>query len=234
MAKNLSKTGISNNNTIEATHITQSLDAFMGLDAYDIYLSGSLTVTGSISGTINNSDTASKLRTTIETGSATQFYPYFGSIAPTSIQGTVYSNQAFIDPSKFYYQPSVNRLNVTASQAISASYAPSNTGIGYFDSGAGTFGQRSYQLVSGVKNLASGSASVDFSGIIAGKVFGTDFFVVGLNKASTLPIAVNDACVLVASGFVTPSVFEVREKNFQYSQSIGVTNDPFHYLVLII
>ena len=50
MAKTLSKTGITTNNTIEASHVTQSIDAFTGVDAYDITLSGSLVVTGSITG----------------------------------------------------------------------------------------------------------------------------------------------------------------------------------------
>jgi len=54
MAKLLSKNGINTNQSIEAWHITQSIDAFRGLDDYDINISGSLTVTGStlISGSL--------------------------------------------------------------------------------------------------------------------------------------------------------------------------------------
>ena len=48
MAKNLTKTGITTGNTVEAFHVTQSVDAFTGIDAYDITISGSLNVTGSI------------------------------------------------------------------------------------------------------------------------------------------------------------------------------------------
>jgi hypothetical protein len=47
MANTLSKTGIINNNTIEAWQVSQSVDAFTGTVAYDITVSGSLTVTGS-------------------------------------------------------------------------------------------------------------------------------------------------------------------------------------------
>ena len=47
MAKELSKVGIITGNDIEAHHVTQSVDAFTGLDAYDVTLSGSLEVTGS-------------------------------------------------------------------------------------------------------------------------------------------------------------------------------------------
>ena len=48
MAKILSKTGITTGNTVKAFHVTQSVDAFTGIDAYDITISGSLNVTGSI------------------------------------------------------------------------------------------------------------------------------------------------------------------------------------------
>ena len=44
MAKSLSKTGITTGNTVKAFHITQSIDAFSGTDAYDIVLSGSLNI----------------------------------------------------------------------------------------------------------------------------------------------------------------------------------------------
>ena len=44
MAKSLSKTGITTGNTVKAFHVTQSIDAFSGTDAYDIVLSGSLNI----------------------------------------------------------------------------------------------------------------------------------------------------------------------------------------------
>jgi hypothetical protein len=47
MALVLTKTGISTGNTVEAYHVTQSIDAFTGTNAYDIILSGSFTLTGS-------------------------------------------------------------------------------------------------------------------------------------------------------------------------------------------
>lgn len=48
MALTLSKTGIEQNQTINAWHVTQSIDAFAGTVAYDVTLSGSLTLTGSV------------------------------------------------------------------------------------------------------------------------------------------------------------------------------------------
>ena len=69
MAKILSKTGISSGSIVQAGHVTQSIDAFTGIEAYDITLSGSLIVTGSVSlntninrdffGTASNAPTAS-------------------------------------------------------------------------------------------------------------------------------------------------------------------------------
>ena len=52
MANTLSKTGISTDGTITAAHISQSIDALTGTQAYDITISGSLIITGS---TISNS-----------------------------------------------------------------------------------------------------------------------------------------------------------------------------------
>jgi len=46
MANTLSKTGIQVNNVIKPWHVTQSIDAFTGTQAYDITLSGSLNITG--------------------------------------------------------------------------------------------------------------------------------------------------------------------------------------------
>ena len=43
MANTLSKTGITDGSTIQPAHVTQSIDAFAGTEAYDISLSGSLT-----------------------------------------------------------------------------------------------------------------------------------------------------------------------------------------------
>jgi ABC-type amino acid transport system permease subunit len=50
MANILSKTGITTGNLVEPQHVTQSIDAFTGAVAYDISLSGSFNMTGSING----------------------------------------------------------------------------------------------------------------------------------------------------------------------------------------
>jgi len=49
MAKQLSKAGIVDGSLATAAHVTQSVDAFTGIDAYDVTISGSLEITGSVS-----------------------------------------------------------------------------------------------------------------------------------------------------------------------------------------
>jgi hypothetical protein len=44
----LSNIGITSGSKVEAWHVTQSIDAFTGEQEYDIFLSGSLTITGSL------------------------------------------------------------------------------------------------------------------------------------------------------------------------------------------
>ena len=48
MAKTLSKSGISTGQDVLAGHVTQSVDALTGTEAYDITISGSLVTTGSV------------------------------------------------------------------------------------------------------------------------------------------------------------------------------------------
>jgi hypothetical protein len=48
MAKTLSKINVQTGEVVEAHHISQSIDAFTGTEAYDITLSGSFTLTGSL------------------------------------------------------------------------------------------------------------------------------------------------------------------------------------------
>ena len=51
MANTLLKTGITTGESVEAWHVTQSIDAFSGLEEYDITLSGSLTLQNGTQGT---------------------------------------------------------------------------------------------------------------------------------------------------------------------------------------
>ena len=91
MANTLSKTGITTGNTVQAYHVTQSIDAFSGISAYDITLSGSLTVSGSVSIkglTETNSDNI----VTINTTTGQLFYTSSTSLDTTVDTGSFVTN----------------------------------------------------------------------------------------------------------------------------------------------
>jgi len=79
MAKILTQIGIETGNIVEAYHVSQSIDAFTGAEAYDITLSGSLTVTGSVA--INGlSSTSQNNILTINTTTGQLYYTSSNSI----------------------------------------------------------------------------------------------------------------------------------------------------------
>jgi hypothetical protein len=87
MALTLSKTLIETGQTVQASQITQSVDALTGAVAYDITISGSLTVTGSLNmnGTLNATSSnaiSSSFATTASyalNGGGGAAFPYTGS-----------------------------------------------------------------------------------------------------------------------------------------------------------
>ena len=108
MAKNLSKSGITTGNTVKAGHVTQSIDAFTGVEAYDLTLSGSLVITGSITGQpgVVNQLTAS--------------YALSASVEITHEVSSSYAQTASFAENLFG-NPSIAVTNITASSNISAS-----------------------------------------------------------------------------------------------------------------
>jgi hypothetical protein len=127
MANKLSKTGIVSLATIKPWHVSQSIDAFTGLNDYDITLSGSLVVTGSVAingltNTIQNSvltyDTNTGLLyyTASSTFAVNNFYTssITQSITSSTVNNTINNstiNQTIISssvnqpaPSEYYIQ----------------------------------------------------------------------------------------------------------------------------------
>jgi hypothetical protein len=111
MAKNLSNNGIVLNQTIYPQHVSQSVDAFTGADAYDITVSGSFTVTGStaIKGDVNVN------------GPITMY----GNVVAPNLTSTAQTNVVTFNPinGQLYYTASNAISPATASNAISASYS---------------------------------------------------------------------------------------------------------------
>jgi len=106
MANILDKNGITTGQTVEAYHVTQSIDAFTGTEAYDITLSGSFTVTGSIHHEGN--------QTTDGTITATQFIGPLNGTASHAV-----SSSHAITASYAQNAPT----SVSASYAVSSSYS---------------------------------------------------------------------------------------------------------------
>ena len=128
MAKILDKTGITTGNTVEAYHVTQSIDAFSGLDAYDITLSGSFTMTGSIDApTITGSlyGTASWAENCITSSYLS------GSVTSASYAATASYFSGTVVSSSYAVTASHAQNAISASYALSASFAQNSISASY-------------------------------------------------------------------------------------------------------
>jgi hypothetical protein len=116
MANILSKSGITTGNTVETWHVTQSIDAFLGEEAYDIILSGSLNVVGP----------------TIVEGSLTVTGSIFGTPGILNILSasfSQFSQQSFQSISSSYSRTSsFSETSISSSYAVTASYALNGEG----------------------------------------------------------------------------------------------------------
>jgi hypothetical protein len=108
MALTLNKTGITTGETVEAYHVTQSIDAFSGLEAYDITLSGSLTLQNGTEGAD---------RVAVSNG--------FGEINFTdSITASLQGTASYADSASYANSASYALTASYISNAVSTSYAP--------------------------------------------------------------------------------------------------------------
>lgn len=134
MALTLSKTGIEQNQTINAWHVTQSIDAFAGTVAYDITLSGSLDIsnstnTGDLVGTASWAEnvvsasfatSASKATNVRISNLSTNDIDYrLTFVSPTGLPDPSGADYAQLvvdsgsDGSGIFYNPSSNTLNAS-------------------------------------------------------------------------------------------------------------------------
>jgi hypothetical protein len=121
MAQVLSKTGITTSNTIEAWHVSQSVDAFTGIAAYDISISGSLRVTGSVVSTqgMSGSFTGSFSGNL----SGTALLATTASYALTSSFGVTSISSSFAQTASYVLNAVSASFATSASRAISSSFA---------------------------------------------------------------------------------------------------------------
>jgi len=126
MANVLSKSGITNASTIQAWHVSQSVDALTAVSAYDITISGSLTLTGStnitgsvtvsgslnVSGTVNmpgfSNNTASWATNLVNTPSSINRY-----ITPSGSTPTLFTTQMIAGAGQINSGQSLTTIDIT-------------------------------------------------------------------------------------------------------------------------
>jgi hypothetical protein len=162
----LNPSNVVNGNTIQASDIEQLYNAFGTGSA------GFTPITGvSLTGSITNADTAtlaasaSKITTTVFTGSVTHYL--------TFVQGAG-TNPPRID-NDLEYNPSTNNLTVTASRAITASFALTGSvtqvNTQYYDNGT-TVVPGDFKFIAGKTVMTAGAATSSVFPVLIGKVLG--------------------------------------------------------------
>lgn len=146
MAQTLSKTGITTNSTIQAWHVTQSVDALTGTVAYDITISGSLTLTGSVKskdgftgsllGTAATSSVAQSVKVTNNATTNQNYRLLFAAesgLPNPNADG--YAQPRFdsgSDGSGLYYNPSTNTLYASKISGSNDGSTPDFVGTGSY------------------------------------------------------------------------------------------------------
>jgi hypothetical protein len=132
MANTLNKTGITTGNTVEAYHVTQSIDAFTGIVEYDIALSGSFNLTGSM--TIDGLNTSSVLNILTFDPSTKALYTTssIGFLQPLS--SSIYDNTTniLINSSSIYNNTTNILINSSSIYNLSSSISSIPTSSGNF------------------------------------------------------------------------------------------------------
>jgi len=210
MALTLSKTGITDGSTIQVGHVTQSIDAFTKVAAYDITLSGSLTLTGSLNSFngFTGSFTGSYLGTANLTGSFTG--SHFGA---ANLSGSF--TGSFIGP--------------LAGTASGANFINNSPTASYLASGSGAFLPGALGILAGSTRLSSGvSPAINPNTpavTLQGKKFQTQYWVTA-TKASGSTSPSNNA-LMVQETAPLSGVFLIKD--------VGAsTNDDVNFIVVYL
>jgi len=137
MANTLTQIGIETGNIVEAYHISQSIDAFTGIEAYDISLSGSFNMTGPINGepglvnplTASYAITSSTSLTSLSTQRSiingvtnNQFYQLIFTNENATGNLSIFTNP---NNSSLKYNPGIQTFKMTGSFTINGSLSVS-------------------------------------------------------------------------------------------------------------
>lgn len=200
MALVLSKANIVNGNVVQAADVSQSIDAFTGVAAYDLTITGSLNATGSvITGSISNATSASVsngLKTQNVNSNLIFRIPFIDETnLPTIGSPNLVYESLLVDSGSdgtgLSYNPSNNSLTASyfegtssyASFANTASYvasvASANTVIGIIVPSGSTEAGSPLKFIAGATQTDNSTppvATVTLSTLI-GKTLGQDCFV---------------------------------------------------------
>jgi hypothetical protein len=126
MANTLNKIGITTGNTVEAYHVTQSIDAFTGTEAYDISLSGSFTLINGTQGAnkIAVSDTNGKISFTSNITASLHGTASFSTSSSYAQIASFSTSSSYAGNSFYSVSASLAQTAISSNFATSASFAP--------------------------------------------------------------------------------------------------------------
>ena len=224
MALTLSQTGIAQTQTINAWHVTQSVDAFTGIKAYDITISGSLTVIGPLYAT------ASWATNALNANSSS--YALSSSFANTASYAVSASKTFIVDNGitnadyTLVFKNSVAALDNYHELGADGSNGP------YYNPSTNLLGGLGGLTVSGSIGRFS-SITGSLSGSVTGNLTGTASFATSASYATIANTATSTGQI---SGYYTPSGSAVSIvgllKMFAGAGQTGAT-PPFTSVVIV-
>lgn len=188
MALSLSKTGIAQSNIINAWHVTQSIDAFTGTEAYAITVSGSFTLGGGTTGSGYFASAVKSDTSVISNTVASQYYtlPYLASTG--SQTSTLYYSATGPTYNPVTETFLATNFQGTASIATTASFASTYTDPTFVDgtilpSGSVLIPAAALKMIAGGSQSDGTSAATVTLPEIAGKILNQDCFVTATNES---------------------------------------------------
>lgn len=166
MAQTLSKTNIVNGNTIQASDVSQSIDALTGAVAYDITISGSFTFTGATTGSGWFANAVSSSFALSSSRAVSSSYALSSSIAFSS--SYAYSSSIALSSS----------FALSSSLALSSSFADGASQVNgqNYDTGI-TVAPGNFKFIAGKNAMTTGALTSSAFIVLQGKTLGTNAWI---------------------------------------------------------
>jgi hypothetical protein len=166
MAQTLSKTNIVNGNTIQASDVSQSIDALTGAVAYDITISGSFTFTGATTGSGWFANAVSSSFALSSSRAVSSSYALSSSIAFSS--SYAYSSSISLSSS----------FALSSSLALSSSFANGTSQVNAqsYDNGTNV-AVSDFKFIAGKGALNTGKLTSSIFNVLAGKTMGNNVWI---------------------------------------------------------